>query len=184
MKALVGAVVTVILLLGSPSVRAQKPVSQSAAVSATFTIEAIDSSARVVTLKDQKGELTDVVCGPEVTRFDALKVGDHVTMRYYESIVSAIQAPGSAPKSPDSAGITRTPGDKPGGTIAKQMTATVTIVAIDPNAPSVTVKASDGRQLSFRVADKKNLEGYKPGDTVQITYTQALAISVTPAKMR
>ena len=182
MKALVGAVVTVMVLLGSASARAQQPVRQAATVSATFTIEAIDSSARVVTLKDDKGNLTDVVCGPEVQRFDALKVGDHVTMRYQESIVSAIQAPGTAPKAPDTSAVTRTPGEKPGGVVARQLTATVTIVAIDTNVPSVTVKTTDGRQLSFKVADKKNLEGYKPGDTVQITYTQALAISVTPAK--
>ena len=30
--------------------------------------------------------------------------------------------------------------------------------------------------------DAKNLEGYKVGDTVEITYTQALAVSVEPAK--
>jgi Cu/Ag efflux protein CusF len=34
--------------------------------------------------------------------------------------------------------------------------------------------------MSFKVADKKNLEGVKVGDQVQITYTQALAVSVTP----
>ena len=46
--------------------------------------------------------------------------------------------------------------------------------------PSVTVKSDKGRQMSFRVQDPKNLEGYKVGDTVEITYTQALAVSVEP----
>ena len=36
--------------------------------------------------------------------------------------------------------------------------------------------------MSIRIQDAKNLEGYKVGDTVEITYTQALAISVEPAK--
>ena len=34
------------------------------------------------------------------------------------------------------------------------------------------------RKMSFKVQDAKNLTGYKVGDTVEITYTQALAISV------
>jgi Cu/Ag efflux protein CusF len=174
------AVLAAALVLVPLVAAAQK--SMGAVVSETFTIEAIDHSTRVVTLKDKNGKLDDVMCGPEVTRFDALKVGDKVTMRYYESLVSAIRTPGTPVKPAAEAGLTRTPGEKPGGTLSKQVTATVTIVAMDTKVPSVTVKTSDGRTVSFKVEDKKNLEGFKPGDTVDITYTQALAISVTPAK--
>lgn len=156
---------------------AQKPVTQGAQVSETFTIEAIDSSARLVTLKDAKGEMETIYCGPEVERFDALKVGDTVTFRYYESVVYAIQKPGSTPAA-GGTGIVRTPGQKPGGTISQQMTATVTVNAIDTKVPSVTITTEDGRKMSFKVENPKNLEGVKVGDKVEITYTQALAISV------
>lgn len=61
------------------------------------------------------------------------------------------------------------------------MTATVTIEAIDAKVPSVTVKSADGRKLSFRIEDKKNLEGYKAGDKVEVVYTQALAVNVEAA---
>ena len=161
---------------------AQKPVNQAEAVSATFTVTAIDSAARLVTLTDKDGVTQDIVCGPEVQRFDQLKVGDNVTFRYYEALATAIRRPGSAPAAPESAGVTRTPGAKPGGTIAQQLTATVTIEAIDPKIPSVTVRAANGNKLSFKVEDKKNIEGYKAGDQVDVTYTQALAISVAPPK--
>lgn len=160
---------------------AQKPVSVADVVTATFTIEAIDHATRIVTLKDKDGISEDLLCGPEVKRFDALKVGDKVTFRYHESLVSAIRRPGSAPKAPETGAITRTPGTKPGGTIAQQMTATVTIEAIDAKVPSVTVKSADGRKLSFRIEDKKNLEGYKAGDKVEVVYTQALAVNVEAA---
>jgi len=169
------------LLMGSPA-SAQKPVSAAEVITETFTIEAIDSSARIVTLKDKDGNLDDVVCGPEVQRFDALKVGDTVTFRYYESVVSALRRPGAPARPAESSGITRTPGTRPGGTASSQVTATVTIQAIDAKVPSVTVKSDKGRQMSFRVEDPKNLEGYKVGDTVEVTYTQALAISVEPPK--
>lgn len=161
---------------------AQKPVSVSDAVTETLTIEAINSTTRVVTLKDKAGNLEEVFCGPEVQRFDALKVGDTVTFRYYESVVSALRRPGQAARPAESAGVVRTPGSKPGGTVSQQTTATVTIQAIDANVPSVTVKTDRGQQMSFRVQDAKNLDGYKVGDTVEITYTQALAVSVEPAK--
>ena len=170
------------LLLAPVGAMAQAPVSVAEVVSETFTIEAIDHASRIVTLKDKDGFTEDVLCGPEVQRFDALKVGDRVTFRYHESIVSAIQRPGSAPKAPVTGSVTRTPGAKPGGTVAQQMTTTVTIEAIDAAVPSITVKTANGRRSSFRIENKKNLEGYKAGDTVEVTYTQALAISVESPK--
>ena len=78
--------------------------------------------------------------------------------------------------------MTRTPGANPGGTIAQQVTSSVTLQAIDTKTPSVTVKTDRGAVMSLRMQDAKNLEGYKVGDTVEITYTQALAVSVEPAK--
>ena len=74
--------------------RAQKPVTQTDAVELTTKIEAIDKTARLVTLKDKDGETETIHCGPEVKRFDELKVGDTVTFRYYESIAYAIRKPG------------------------------------------------------------------------------------------
>jgi Cu/Ag efflux protein CusF len=56
----------------------------------------------------------------------------------------------------------------------------VTLNAIDTKVPSVTVTTKDGKTMSFKVENPKNLEGVKVGDQVEITYTQALAISVAP----
>ena len=61
------------------------------------------------------------------------------------------------------------------------MTAVVTLEAIDAKVPSVTIKTAGGRRMSFKIENAKNLEGYKAGDKVEITYTEALAVSVTPA---
>ena len=159
---------------------AQKPVTETDAIELTTKIEAIDHSARLVTLKDQHGASETIHCGPEVKRFDELKVGDTVTIRYYESIAYSIRKPGQPSGLPTAAGpkITRGTGARPSGTIAQQETATVTIKAIDPKVPSVTVITEDGRTVSFKVEDKKNLKDVKAGDTVEITYTEAAMISV------
>lgn len=171
-----GVLVAIAFLIAVP-VSAQKPVSEGASVTETFTIDAIDYSSRLVTLRDAKGETETIYCGPEVERFNALKVGDKVTFRYYESIVYAIEPPGAKPAATGT-GVVRTPGDRPGGTISQQVTTTVTVNAVDTKAPSVTVTTEDGRKMSFKVNDAKNLQGVKTGDKVRITYTQALAISV------
>lgn len=172
----------VAVLLFTATVPAQQPVTVGETVTETFTIEAIDRSTRIVSLKDKDGLIEDVVLGPDVQRFDALKVGDRVSMRYTESMVTAISRSGSAPKAGDTTAVTRAPGAAPGGTIARQMTTTVTLDAMDPKVPSVSITTADGRKMSFRIANAKNLEGFKVGDKVDVTYTQALAISVEPAK--
>jgi Cu/Ag efflux protein CusF len=160
---------------------AQKPVTQGEAITKTFVIDAIDHSTRLVTLRDTDGNIEMILAGPEVERFNALKVGDKVTFRYYESVVYQIRKPGAGAGAPASgAAVTRTPGDRPAGTISQQMTAVVTVNAVDPKVPSVTVTTAEGRKMSFKVENPKNLEGVKAGDKVEVTYTQALAISVTP----
>ncbi|HUL78590.1 MAG TPA: hypothetical protein VL691_15105 [Vicinamibacteria bacterium] len=159
---------------------AQKPVSQAESQEVTATIEAIDHTSRLVTLKTKDGQMETIYAPPEVKRFAELKVGDTVTFRYHESIVYQVHKPGAPGTAPAAAGptITRTTGAKPGGTIAQQETATVTIKAIDPKVPSITVVTADGRTIGAKVQDKKNIEGLKVGDKVEITYTEALAISV------
>ena len=69
----------------------------------------------------------------------------------------------------------------PGASAARQRTVTVTIQEIDPKTPSVTIKTADGRVLTFRVENPKNLEKVKVGDTVDVTYTQGLLLKADPA---
>jgi len=159
---------------------AQKPVTQTEGVEVTAKIESIDHTSRLVTLKDSDGETETIYAPPEVKRFNELKVGDTVTFRYYESIAYKLRRPGEAASAPasDKPTLTRGTGPRPGGTLSQQETATVTIKAVDLKAPSVTVLTADGRTVSFKVKDKMNLQGVKAGDKVEITYTEAVMISV------
>ncbi len=179
-------IVPVCLALGLsvlPTQRArasQQGEQTSTPVSITASVEAIDVANRVVTLKGPKGNLVDVAVDPSNKGFDTLKVGDQVKATYYESLAVRVRKPGDpAP----TAGVTDsvTPStDASGKKIARQMTTTVTIMAIDPSVPSVTVKGPKDNVLSFRVQDPKRLEGIKVGDTVDVTYTQAILVSVEP----
>ena len=59
---------------------------------------------------------------------------------------------------------------------------TVPVKAIDQDLPSITVTTPDGRTVTRKVDDKKNLAGVSVGDLVDITYTRAVLMSVERAK--
>src|SRR3954470_24324847 len=119
-------------------------VTKANTITATATIEAIDLTSRHVTLKNEKGEEDTFAVSPAVTRFNELKVGDKVKMTYYESLVFEVRKPGQK-ASGDSAevALSRAKGALPGGTIATQEKRTVTVKAVDPAAPSITVMTDD-----------------------------------------
>jgi Cu/Ag efflux protein CusF len=176
--------ICLVTLAAVSAANAQAPASvgKTAIVTETAVIVAIDSTNRLVTLKAENGNTETIYAGPEVQRFNELKVGDKVTFKFQESVVYAIQQPGAKPPDPEKVGITRSSGAKPGGTMSQQLTTVVTVQAIDMNIPSITIKTEKGETMSFKVEDKTNLKGVKVGDKVQVSYTRALAISVEAPK--
>lgn len=157
---------------------AQAPVTQTATSTQTATITAIDYTQRVVSLQFTDGTTKTVEVGPDVKRFSQLKVGDTVTFTATESVVYSIVKPGAAAPPADSSAMTSSEGTKPGGTATATKTTVVTVTAIDQSVPSITVKTADGKVLSFKVKDPKNIAGVKVGDQVQITYNVSVIISV------
>jgi Cu/Ag efflux protein CusF len=160
---------------------AQKVVTEGGKVEVTAKIAAIDSTKRLVTLQDDKGEMETVYAGTEIKRFDELKVGDTVTFTYYESMVYQIRKPGQPATASSASGetkVVRGSGARPGGTASRQETVTVDVKAVDMKVPSITVVTPDGHTVSFKVEDKKNLKGVAAGDKVEITYTEAVVIGV------
>jgi Cu/Ag efflux protein CusF len=170
-------------LATAASAQPPAPVTKSAVQTLTATIVAIDSTNRLISLKADNGAVETIVAGPDMQRFNELKVGDKVTFKYYESVVFAIQKPGATPPSAEKLAVERNAaGSRPGGKMTQTQTAVVTVTAIDMAIPSVTIRTDKGGTMHFKVEDKGNLTGVKVGDKVQVTYTEALAISVESPK--
>jgi hypothetical protein len=149
----------------------------------TATIQQIDSTTRRITFKNADGTEDSVIAGPEVQRFKELKVGDKVTLTYYESTIYQLHPASATAKTPsESLAVEPTTGKMPGGTMARQTVQTVTVKALDPSVPSITVTTSDGRTITRKVDKKSYLNGVNPGDKIDITYTEALLASVQRAK--
>lgn len=170
------------MLIALPGVGfAQEPVKhEKDAVVVKATIESIDHDTRTITFKTKQGDIKSVVAGPEVRRFDELKIGDVVTFTTTEATVYQIRKAGESaqPSVKDEPVIVRTPGAKPAGTKIEQETKTVLIKEVNEKMSAVTFQTDDGKTWSMKVDDKKLLKGLKPGDRVVITYTKATAISV------
>ena len=157
-------------------------VSRQNQVTATVTVRAIDLATRSVTLRAENGDEDTFTVGPDVKRFDQLKVGDTIRATYYESLVFQLRKPGDSTATPGAAVVGGRLKDVPGGVVGTQETTTVTVKAVDMKVPSITVVTADGRTLTRKIAERKNLEGVSPGDKIDITYTQGLVVSAEPAK--
>ena len=70
------------------------------------------------------------------------------------------------------------PGETPAGAIGREVTITGTITAIDKKARTVTIKGPEALSEIVKAKDPKDLELVKVGDMVEITYTQALAVTL------
>ncbi len=149
----------------------------------TANVVAIDLQKRIVTLKGPEGEIRDIKVGEEAVNLPQVKVGDIVTVKFYESIAVEVIKPGTAVAAGETAAIVRAkPGEMPGGMAARQVTVTATITAIDKQKTTLTLKGPEGKQNVVKVQDPANLEKVKVGDELMITYTEALAISVEHVK--
>ena len=152
------------------------------ATTITATIEAIDAANRTLTLKGAGGNYVAITVPRSVTRFPEFKVGDTVTARYYDNIVIRVKPPGEAAVDTLTEGVSKGSG-APAATASTQRTITASIIAIDNSIPSITFKGEKVNwQYSSRVSDKATLAKVKVGDRVDITWTEALTVSVTTPK--
>ena len=162
-------------------------------------VVAIDYTAREVTLEGADGQQRTITVGPEAVNFDQVEVGDVVKAVVTEELVVGIlpehaAAPqGGAVKSlgyvdtddveplPDgTAGIVAlaAKGAQPGGMIARTTQVTATVVAIDAQNRTATLRTDDGKSKTIPVRDDIDLSKHKIGERVVFRATEMIAVSV------
>jgi hypothetical protein len=170
-----------VVLMTSGLVGAQSKTIPGKTEVVTATVEAINTGEREVTVKKADGDHEVFYVPADVKRFDSLKVGDTITAKYYENIVLRMKPAGEKDVNDDSRGAV--PGAAgTAGTASHQRTITATITAIDPAVPSITFSGPNGWKYSTRVQDKEALAKVKVGDKVDITWTEAMVVSLEPGK--
>jgi hypothetical protein len=153
------------------------------AVEVSATIVAIDRQSRKITLKGPKGDAVEFVAGDEVRNFDQLKVGDVVVARYIESLTlevkKSVVAHGGAVVQEKVVGAQ--PGAQPAGAAVRQVTAIVDVTAVDPAKGTIRIKGPTGNVRTLKVQNPDQFKVVKVGDHIEVTYTEAVAVTVEPA---
>jgi hypothetical protein len=154
-------------------------------VTATARVKAIDQQTRYVTLERADGSEVMLYADDTVRNLPQVKVGDEVKVSFYESLAYEVKKPGTATPGATVAEETARAkvGEKPAGAGARVTTIVATIIDIDKAAGTVTLHGSTGRETTIKARDPRNLDRVAVGDLVEITYTEAVAVSVEkPAK--
>jgi Cu/Ag efflux protein CusF len=147
------------------------------------TITAIDKATRAVTLKNDKGEEMTVTAGPEVKNFNQMKVGDVVSVEYLRALALELKKGGGliVQRTEQAGGAAAKPGEKPAGAVGRQVKVVADVIGLDPGTQTVTLKGPQ-RTVELKIADPEQFKRIAKGDQVEATFTEAVAIAVTPAK--
>ncbi|HTI19005.1 MAG TPA: hypothetical protein VL598_15200 [Trinickia sp.] len=145
------------------------------------TVVGIERETRTVELKTGKGRVVHLQVGEEARNFDQLKIGDIVTAQYTQAVSLSLKRT-SGPRSKTESEIEEraAPGAKPGGMVGREVTVMADVTGVNAKTQTVTVRGPQGNTVDVLVQDPAQLKNVKKGDQVEVVYTEALAISVTP----
>ena len=169
------------LALASMTPSALAETSTSSTSHESVVVTAIDRTTRSATLQNPEGETKTIQFPSAVKAYDTLKVGDHIDIDYYQSVAVSLLPPGSKPSMAESGSMNRVA--KGVGTATRQMTVSAKVVAVDLQNNKVTFRGPKGNTETVNVEDpdvQSKLPNLKPGQVIQITYTEAMAASVRP----
>lgn len=151
------------------------------------TVETVDPDTRQVLLRGPEGGLVTVQVNPNVRNLRELNPGDRVVVRYTEALAARLAR---ADESGSSAAIAAGPilsatGQPTGVVVGDQIRTVVTVQATDPARNTVTVVGSRGVPRTVVVQEPEAqafARTLQPGDRVDLTYREALAVSVEHAQ--
>ena len=172
---------------GLPTRVLAQPAVVSDTAEVVATVETVNQQERSVLLRGPNGGLLTVRVGPEVKNLAQVKPGDRVVVRYQEALAVQIAKPGEGGPQAQ-AGMTTTtapPGQRPAGVREQEIRARVTITGINPATNTVSFVGPSRVERTVEVMDpemRRFLRTLKVGDQVEVTYREALAISVEPAQ--
>jgi hypothetical protein len=146
-------------------------------------VVALDKATRTVTLKGPQGNVVDIVAGDEVKNFDQIKLGDFVVARYAQALTLELRKTKVKAGEPTvrEEAMRAKPGERPAGAVGREVTAIADVIGVDPKKSTITLKGPRGNVVTLDVQNPEQFKVVKKGDQVEVTYTEALALSVEPA---
>ena len=175
----------------SPDNRVPPPAGMNSAtlIEATATVTAVDMERHLVTIQGPQGNIAVIQVTDQVKNLPQVKIGDVVDIQYYRSAIAElvkVDKNTTLDTTVSGAKMTRPEGDKPGGAIGLQVKRRAEVMFVDPIQKFITFLSPDRGLRKISLENSPDLQHYleelKKGDIVEVTYTEALAISLERSK--
>ena len=146
----------------------------------TATVTAVDKANRRVHLLSPDGFKQTVKVGPEAANFDQIRAGDKLKIVATDELVIKMADPSDTSDSAKVTMVALAPrGAKPGGIVSEATQLPATVVALDPDKRTATLRFQDGTTRTYPVRSDLDLSKYKVGDKMLIRLTESVALAVT-----
>ena len=142
----------------------------------------VDSKTRTVTLKDKDGTVTNFVAGPEIKNFPQIKVGDRLTVTHELAVVIEllkVNNQGIRSEVQTTSQTSAPLGSKPASVISNTTTIIATVIGIDRQKLTISVKGPKGKPDIYRIKNAALLKDIAVTDEVKIVLYDAMAASFT-----
>ncbi len=174
---------SLLVVLAAGCASAPEPLELSEVQEISATITAVDYSQRRVAVRGPQGNEFSLDVGPDVRNLGQVQVGDTIRLSYVQAYVATLTDADEVSSSvPVTIGAGRADlGERPGAAVGQEVTVTVRIESVGPDGETVTFTGPAGRLEAIKIRRDEArtfARGLRPGDIVEITYTEALAIQV------
>jgi len=186
MKASVVALTVILLFAFAPTITpaqmsgTEQGVDEVAVVQVKATVMKVDLEKRKITLQFEDGKSKTFKVNKSVQNLDQVKVGDHLKASYTEEIIIRIGKSADQPAAASAGLVSVAPkGAKPGLVDVETTEIIGKILAVDPDKHRITIEDPDHKKKTLKVSKKvKNLDQLKPGDSIDMVLTEAMAIEI------
>jgi len=170
-------------MFGTTEEHALEPVEISHEFTATAEVVGLNEAKRLIMLRRDDGSIFNVQAGDEVRNFKQIELGDSLRLRYRESLTATLLPAGQSSTGADiavAAGRAQ-PGAKPGAGMGISVNLRVRVESIDTENDIVVFSPASGELIAHAIVTPEGRAFVKElhvGDTVQLDYTEALALSI------
>lgn len=180
-----------LLAAGACSSEAERPGAasvhcrgQAAMVSLTFSVEAVDSARRAITLKGPEGNSGTYIVGPEVRRFSEIRAGDSLVVQYVVGMRAELRDPTpeeTATPVKIMESVTRDPSSAPpAGALSRSVRVVTTVGDVNLERQTMTLKGPRGAMLTVKVEEVAALTGTTHGRPIIATFGEQLVLAIEP----
>ena len=144
------------------------------------TVQSIDALARTLVLKRANGDTATFKAGPEIRRFNEIKVGDQIMSTVTDNCTIFVVKGKMAPSAAATQAIVRTPeGSNLGGIVVTAINLDAKVLDVDLGSRRVLLQYGPTETKSVNVRPTVDLNQVAVGDTVLVRGTRTISIMVS-----